>query len=274
MNRAIITLLTDFGLSDSYVAQMKGVLLSRCPECTLIDISHEVPPQDVTLASRMLAETVPKFPRNTVHLAVVDPGVGTARSILAVQWAEHLLVLPDNGLLTDLIRERPPSRVHRVNNLQLCSQQISPTFHGRDIIAPIAAFLASGGDLEQVGPTVNDLVSLSEPPQAVQNSDGSWRCRVIGKDRFGNLLLTSNQSLRQAIGAGGEFRIMPSIGNQSSDIHPTHRARAVTSYGHSHFEEFVLLFDSQNRLELAVVNGSAANMLRVAADAELRIFPV
>lgn len=274
MNRTVITLLTDFGTEDSYVAQMKGVLLSRCPGSTLIDISHDVPPQDVALASRLLAEAVPRFPPKSVHLAVVDPGVGTDRAILAVQWTEHLLVLPDNGLLSDLDRRSPIGRVHQVSDRQLFNHRISPTFHGRDIMSPIAAFLASGGELEQVGPPARDVIRLPEVPEATERPDGGWDCRIISKDRFGNLLLSSNPMLRQAVCSGKQFQIVIADTNLPAKINAPLIAKPVISYGQESGGELVLLLDSQDRLELALVGGSAADLLNVTGKSHIQIYPV
>jgi S-adenosylmethionine hydrolase len=274
MNRAIITLLTDFGTKDSYVAQMKGVLLSRCPDCVLVDISHDIPPQNVRAASRLLAEAVPRFPRQTVHVAVVDPGVGTDRSILAVHWADQVLVLPDNGLLTDLVQKHPLDRAYIVCNQQLFIPHVSPTFHGRDIIAPVAAFLASGGEIGQVGPAIDDFESLPLLPEATEDSRGGWLCRITAIDHFGNIALSSSQPLRDAVGSGTALKCaiikdFTTLGLSKSFC----LAKSVLSYGHAAAGEWVLLIDSQDRLELALVNGSAADELGIEANAQILICP-
>jgi S-adenosyl-L-methionine hydrolase (adenosine-forming) len=276
---SIVTLLTDFGMSDSYVAQMKGVILSRCPNCSIIDISHEVPPQDISAGSRMLAEAVPSFPSQTVHVSVVDPGVGTQRRILAVHWEDQYLVLPDNGLLSDLAKLRPPERVFEVSNRELFCPLVSPTFHGRDIMAPVAAFLASGGLLESVGPIADGMIQLSESISASEQADGSWVCRLLASDRFGNLLLTSCDSLLRLLHPGTQFEVR--ISGDPSNFAASHRVTAdfVTTYGVAQQGQLVLLRDSQDRLEMAVVGGSAADRLsidRLTGNREFfaRLYPV
>ncbi len=264
MSQSIITLLTDFGTSDSYVAQMKGVLLSGCPNCVLVDITHHVGPQDIRTAARILAEAVPRFPDGTVHLAVVDPGVGTDRSILAVQWETQRLVLPDNGLVTELVRKRNAAGIHAVLNDQFFSSAISPTFHGRDIMAWVAAYLASGGQLAEVGPRLESSLLLPEERPAVSLADGSWQCQVIGVDRFGNVILNSCQALIDAL---KRKRLV----DVSSPGQLRRMARVVQTYGQASEKELVVLVDSQGRLELAQVNGSAAAELAMVPDAILTL---
>lgn len=262
--RPIITLLTDFGSSDSYVGQMKGVLLSHCPDCTLVDISHEIPAQDIRTASRVLAETVPRFPKGTVHTAVVDPGVGTKRFLLAVEIAQQKLVLPDNGMLTQLLRTFPMSRSHHITAKRFWSHEISPVFHGRDIIAPVAAFLALGGDISQVGPEANRIVRLTEQASAVELSKDKWLFEVIGQDRFGNLTLNSSQVITEKIQWWQPIQLWVDNRNVGT-------ASRVKAYAQAAVGELVLLVNSQNNLELAKVNGSAAQALQLQPGAKIAI---
>lgn len=264
MAQPIFTLLTDFGTQDSYVAQMKGVLLSCCPNCTLVDVTHEVPPQDVRLAARILAETVPRFPEKTTHLVVVDPGVGTNRNILAVELAEQYLVLPDNGLLTELLRQHSPRRIHRVVHEHLWNTAISPTFHGRDIIAPVAAYLASGGDWKEVGPTTDQVVRFEFTQEAKLISQGQWLCGVQAVDRFGNMMLVSSPELHAALTVGTVVEL-------SWEAMHSRTVRVVQTYGDASPGELILLRDSQNRLELAQVNGSAAAELGLTPHGSVKI---
>jgi S-adenosylmethionine hydrolase len=165
---SLITLLTDFGLSDSYVAEVKGVLFTRAPGATLVDITHQVPPGDVRAGQYLLARAWRQFPKGTVHLAIVDPGVGTSRRALAASAGEHLFVAPDNGLLSFL--ENP-----RVVSLAIPSTA-APTFHGRDVFAPAAAALATGVRLEDLGSAVTDAYHSPLPtphsPSRRHRSDG------------------------------------------------------------------------------------------------------
>jgi S-adenosyl-L-methionine hydrolase (adenosine-forming) len=176
---SIITLLTDFGTSDSYVAEIKGVLLSRVPTATVVDVTHDVPAGDVRAGRYVLSRVWPRFPAGTVHLAVIDPGVGTARRALAAQAGGHCFVGPDNGLLSGL-----PDDVRFVTLPVL--RDASPTFHGRDVFAPAAARLATGARLDDLGPPVADVIrSAVAAPLVVESA-------VLGEvvyiDRFGNLI--------------------------------------------------------------------------------------
>ena len=264
MPRNIFALLTDFGTADSYVAQMKGVLLSRCPDCTLVDITHQVPPQDVLLASQILAEVFPQFPAGTTHAVVVDPGVGTGRDIIAVELAGQRLVLPDNGLLTHLWHRFQPQRIHRVVNEQLWNQPTSSTFHGRDIIAPVAAFLALSEDWETVGPKADEVLLLLLTNEAQRISHHRWSCVIQSKDRFGNLLLSDSEELLESL------RIVR-IAELRWDEKRFLRVRFVQTYGDALPGEIILLCDSQNRLELAQVNGSVGRELNLHPQMSIEI---
>jgi S-adenosylmethionine hydrolase len=140
----LVTLTTDFGLADPYVGQVKGVILGLCPAAQIVDLTHFIPPQAVSRAALVVAASAEHFPDGTIHLAVVDPGVGTARRALVVQANGHLFVAPDNGLLTVVLRRNPEAKVRAVTNESLPRTKISPTFHGRDVFAPVVGHLANG----------------------------------------------------------------------------------------------------------------------------------
>ncbi len=177
----IITLLTDFGPADGYVGEMKGVLFSLAPGATLVDVSHDVPPGDVVAASYVLGRVWRAFPPGTVHLAVVDPGVGTSRRALAVEAAGHGFVAPDNGLLSDVFAAAEA----RVVSLPIPAAA-SRTFHGRDVFAPAAARLASGAPLRELGEAVSNLVHL--PPRKLLREGAELVGQIIHVDRFGTLI--------------------------------------------------------------------------------------
>lgn len=189
----IITLLTDFGAESTYPAQMKGVILGRTPDAVLVDMSHAVPRHDVHTAAFMLAQAAPAFPEGTVHLTVVDPGVGSGRRVLAAEADGHLYVAPDNGILTLVAQGRrlfgpdvEPARVVAVENGTYFRTDVSSTFHGRDIFAPVAAALAGGVDLDALGPGVEtierfDLVTATREGNRID-------ARVLYVDPFGNLI--------------------------------------------------------------------------------------
>ena len=153
MRPPLIALLTDFGTRDWYVATLKAVLLSRCPTARLVDITHEIPPQDTVAGAFTLAAAAPWFPRGTVFLAVVDPGVGSRRAIVAVRADSYYFVGPDNGLLAHSVQHAKRLTVIRLTNREHWLTPVSATFQGRDMMAPVAAYLASGGSIEIKNPT-------------------------------------------------------------------------------------------------------------------------
>jgi len=200
----IITLTTDFGLDDPYVAAMKGVILSLNPAATIVDITHQVRPHQVAQAAFLLAQALPYFPRGTIHVVVVDPGVGTARRALAVATPEMLLVGPDNGALSAGLSEETRRRAgpgpgatevelaegHRAVALRrrrYMRKPVSDTFHGRDIFAPMAAHLSLGVELEALGPAVGKVRALPHF-RARRLPDGTLEGRVVHVDRFGNVV--------------------------------------------------------------------------------------
>src|SRR5580704_10785295 len=144
MKRPIVTLLTDFGLTDHYVAAMKGVILTICPAAELVDISHNVKAFSIPEAAYTLAQAWQSFPKGTTHLAVVDPGVGSARRPIVAVAGRHRFVAPDNGLLTMVLKANPGAKVREINAVQYFRKPVSSTFHGRDVFAPVAARLARG----------------------------------------------------------------------------------------------------------------------------------
>src|SRR3990172_11266597 len=186
MVRPVIALLTDFGSQDHYAGVMKGVILGICPDVTLVDISHDLPPHDITFAAHELAATYRYFPPGTIFLVVVDPGVGTARRGLAAEAGERRFVAPDNGVLTAVFQEAPPKRVVELTERRYARPTVSRTFEGRDRFAPAAAWIAKGTDVNAFGRPVADYRVL-ELPQPVLD-DGVLRGQVIRVDRFGNIV--------------------------------------------------------------------------------------
>ena len=157
----IVTLTTDFGFRDGYAGAMKGVVLSLAPSATVVDITHGVPPQDVVAGAVALAQAAPLFPAGTIHVAVVDPGVGGARADLLVEAGEHFFVGPDNGVLS--LAARAGRRIYRIEAPAFRREPVSPTFHGRDIFAPTAGRLAAGALATEAGPLVGMMVDLAPP---------------------------------------------------------------------------------------------------------------
>jgi S-adenosylmethionine hydrolase len=182
----MITLLTDFGLSDHYVAAMKGVILSICPGIQVVDISHEVKPFAITEAAYTLSQAWRYFPAGTVHLVVVDPGVGTSRRPIAAEAGGHYFVAPDNGVLTMVLDAAPEAEVRHITAERYFRHPVSTTFHGRDIFAPVAAQLAGGLSPEALGPNIQDYMRLEEL-RPVQISDNRWHGIVLKVDHYGNI---------------------------------------------------------------------------------------
>ncbi|MBW1708334.1 MAG: SAM-dependent chlorinase/fluorinase [Deltaproteobacteria bacterium] len=183
---SIITLTTDFGQKDHFVGVMKGVILGINPAATLVDLVHDLPPQGLTQAAFILMSAFSFFPKGTVHLAVVDPGVGTKRHMVVIEAGNHYFVGPDNGLFSYVLDKVPLFEARYIENPSLALPQISRTFHGRDYMAPAAAHLSLGFAFDEVGPLANDLTRLKTlRPEIKPNL---IRGEVIYIDRFGNLI--------------------------------------------------------------------------------------
>lgn len=180
----IITLLSDFGTDGPYVAAMKGAILEICPGATIVDLTHDVPAHDVWAGSFLLDQATRDFPSETVHVGVVDPGVGSQRTALAGRFGENFFVFPDNGLISFVQASRPCQGLATVRNQQYTRRAISMTFHGRDVFAPVAAHLASGVNLQRLGPTPQRY-TLLDVPQPFEDA-GVVHGRIIYVDRFGN----------------------------------------------------------------------------------------
>ena len=182
----LITLLTDFGLQDSFVGEMKGKIWTVCPESRIVDLSHELGAHDVELAAFAWKVSTASFPKGTIHVAVVDPGVGTSRRVLAAEIDGSYFVCPDNGLLSWILEEAGAARLVEADIPAFWAPQVSNTFHGRDIFAPLAAHIAYGIPIAALGKTVKDIIRLPIPRPRL---DGNV---IVGKpllaDRFGNLL--------------------------------------------------------------------------------------
>lgn len=256
----IITLTTDFGLSDPYVGQMKGALLQGCPSATLVDLTHAIPSWDVLAAALTLHTSYRYFPVGTVHLVVVDPGVGSRRSILAARGEGQFFVCPDNGILSFLLDEHHLQAVHRVE-MDQAAGAISPTFHGRDIMAPVAAALAGGAGLETFGPALA-LSSLQriDLPQA-EIVDHRLHGQVLSIDHFGNV--------RTSIRLDNTLR--SSIHFAAVVIHGHRISTFVTHYSEAPIGALLVLIDSSGFVEVAANQASAAALIGCAPGDALSI---
>ena len=250
---SIITLTTDFGLRDAYVAAMKGVMLSIHSEARLVDVTHQITPQDVMEAAFVLRQTVPFFPPETVHLVVVDPGVGTERRPIALRHGRHTFVGPDNGLFSLLLDEEPPEALVTLDREAYWrGGTLSTTFHGRDLFAPVAAHLAAGRALEEVGTLAESLQPLHWAlPIADDQGIRGW---VVHVDHFGNAITNIPRPLFRSQQHDRPLKCF--AGNAIlHDVHPT--------YGAVPAGEPLLLFGSSGFLEIAVNAGNAADLLDI-----------
>lgn len=241
--RPLITLLTDFGTADGYVAEIKGVLYSLCPDATIVDLSHDLPPHDVELARLAVARYWRRFPAGAVHLVVVDPGVGTARAAMAVRSDGRCLVGPDNGVLS------PALLVGDAVVVALpVGGSASRTFHGRDVFAPAAAALAMGAGVESLG-APHESPMVRRTPEAVRRDDGAVIGEVIALDRFGNAITNLVGARSGVVAAAG--RPIPVRG----------------TYGDVAVGAPVAVTGSSGLLEIAVRDGNAAVALGLARGA-------
>lgn len=244
----LITLMTDFGLQDGYVAAMKGLVLGLMPAARFVDITHLIPPQDIRWGSYILKSCYADFPPGTIHLAVVDPGVGTHRRAIAIQTARHFFVGPDNGLFSYILEEEVSVEARLLENRTLFRDTISSTFHGRDIFAPVTAHLAAGTPFESLGPSVNPLVnSWVRPTVTASFLEGE----VLGIDHFGNIV--TNIQRKHVIEWGQESDFAVFLKNQKIPVF------AIT-YADLFPGRPLALWGSSDHLEIAVSQGNAAAM--------------
>lgn len=255
----IITLTTDFGVSSPYVGAMKGAILAINPRATLVDISHTVPAQDVRSGAIVLADITPLFPDETIHVAVIDPGVGTDRAMVYAQLGGQRYVCPDNGLLSRLAIDATPSTLIAITEARWFRQPVSRTFHGRDVMGPVAAHLSLGLDPAELGRPHPSLHQLDWPGAArVADSKGGVR-RLEGViesvDSFGNLITNITRDALADAPSDESVSV-------TCDGHETHGI--FQTYGDQPPLTLIALIGSTDRLELAIVDENAALMLGIA----------
>jgi S-adenosylmethionine hydrolase len=255
---AIITFLTDFGDRDEYVGVMKGVVLRRAPRAVLIDLCHHIPSHDIRQAAAMIAAAYRYFPEGTLHVMVVDPGVGSDRRIVFAQAASHQFLCPDNGLLSGLITTGKLLSARQVANPALMADDVSATFHGRDVIAPVAGFLASGGRPETLGErlAIETLVCLKDSSPH-RKPDGSILGAVVAVDRFGNVVTDIGFGLLTSTHEGDlkQFLTIDIVGSQTLPL--------VSAYSEGRVGDLLALIGSRQTLEIAVNQGNAAQRLGI-----------
>ncbi|RLC88705.1 MAG: hypothetical protein DRI37_04950 [Chloroflexi bacterium] len=271
----LITLTTDFGTQDGYVGVMKGVMADIMPGVTFVDISHAVPPQDVRAAAYLLWTALPYFPAESIHLVVVDPGVGTARRPLASRTPWGLLVGPDNGVFSYVWAVAPPEMTVELTNPAYRQSALSSTFHGRDIFAPAAAYLARGVPLENFGALVAEPVRLSLPH--LELDEGALKGEVLYVDHFGNAIT----SIGRLIWEGAFLHLDAAFGELSPLLLRADSLRVVVAehnlgpvrrtYGEVASGAPLALVGSEGMLELAVSHGHGATVLGLQVGDEVQV---
>jgi S-adenosylmethionine hydrolase len=254
----LLSLLTDFGPGSVYVGQMHAVAARIAPSVRVIDLAHDCPFAGIQAASYVLQRSYRHFPAGTVHVAVVDPGVGSRRAVLAARAAGHLFVAPDNGLLGAVLETDPAAEVRRVDNRALMSATVSHTFHGRDILVPIGAHLALGRSLAEVGPVVRPTPA----PAGLAVGDGTADGHVLIVDRFGNLITNIPRAEVERIGPPEAVRIR--IGAAFID-------GLVTTFSDVPGGVALAYIGSGDHLEVAVNGGRASEMLRLTHGSPIRV---
>jgi S-adenosylmethionine hydrolase len=250
MAEPLVTLTTDFGHDSAYVAALKGVLLDVNPAARVIDLSHSLPPQGLRATAVFLTEALSWFPPGTTHVVVVDPGVGTQRAILCVEWAGSRIIVPDNGCWTPLIPPGGPDPVvYRLTESKYWRPTVSSTFHGRDVMAPAAGHLSLGVEPAALGPRMDRWVRLELPRARVTAHD--VRGEVVEVDRFGNLISNVPVASLPTGGPGYAVRVDDQLVGLK-----------VRTYAEAAPGTLVALTSSNGMLEIAVAQGSAAKRLR------------
>ena len=249
--KPIITFLTDFGSQDYFAAAMKGVILSINPTAQIVDITHEIPPQDIHAAAFNLLAAYKDFPANTVHVAVVDPGVGSTRRAVLIECAEQFFVGPDNGIFSWVCERDGNYRAIHLTNENFFRHPVSATFHGRDIFAPVAAALSNGVAPEEFGPSIENLIHLDSLRPKIL-SDGAIEASIIHIDRFGNCITNLTREI---------------LGDDLSRVTLVVSDREISSFRRYYREaedkerEVFCVIGSTGFLEVVAANSSAASIL-------------
>lgn len=255
----IVTLTTDFGLNDEYVGVMKGVILSVNPAATIVDITHNIEPQDLISAAYLIKSFYAFFPKNTIHVVVVDPGVGSDRTILAAGINDYIFLAPNNGVLSLLLKEGAFQCGVLVENSEYFLSSVSRTFHGRDIFASVAAHLSKGRKLKDLGTEINqaNLISLSIDGPSVSKK-GELHGSVISVDRFGNLITNIDEQTFERF-------CSENPGKQPKVIIGNHKAKGpVGAYSAVRPGQLLSIIGSRGLLEIGVNQGSAKQYLSAA----------
>jgi S-adenosyl-L-methionine hydrolase (adenosine-forming) len=263
--RPVITLTTDFGLADHFVGVMKGVILNINPEADLVDLSHEVAAHDILDAAFLIAQSYRYFPRDTIHLVVVDPGVGSDRRPILATTNDYKFVAPDNGVLSFFYDRENDCEVRHLTNEQYFLKPVSQTFHGRDIFSPVAGWLSKGTEVDRFGERITDYVRLAMPAP-LRSAEGIVIGLILKVDSFGNLItnLTPQDAPELFSKKEPSFTI---IINRQTVSH------LFTSYSAGQPSELFVILGSSGYLEVASNQGSAATILKARRGDEVKFVP-
>ena len=256
-----ITLTTDFGLEDDYVGVMKGVIHSINPGVTVVDLTHYIPPQDIEWTAYIIYYSFDYFPKGSIHVIVVDPGVGSSRPIKLIKLNGHYFLSPDNGVMTKLLNQYQPEGIWTINNQEYFLPDISNTFHGRDIFAPVAAHLSKGVTPELMGKASREVKNLSLPEPQIKANEITGR--IIHIDRFGNLITDIEHRMIAQLSASWD----------NLSIHLSNQILSGIKKSYEEVEEgkTLAIFGSKGLLEISVNKGNAAKMLIIKNRDQVRI---
>jgi len=273
---AVISLLTDFGIEDEYAGVMKGVILSINPAAVIVDLTHQVGAQQILQAALLIRSAYRFFPAKTVHVIVVDPGVGSARAILAYKTREHIFLAPDNGVLTLVLEEAEEAEAVVVENRNYFLSPVSKTFHGRDIFAPVAAHLSLGTPLGELGPALNpDRIARLDICRPVSARRGELSARVIAVDHFGNLTTNVELNALSRYGIDPTDALLSRYGIDPTDALIVIGSATVGGISRRYVDvpagRPLVLTGSRGLLEIAVNRGSAQAMFNAAVGDTVRI---
>ena len=257
--RTIITLLTDFGVQDHFVGAMKGTLLKTFPNVEIIDIAHDIPAHDIFQAAFLLKNYYRYFPNGTIHVVVVDPGVGTSRRPILASSESGLFVAPDNGVLSYVYAQEERCEVREITSDHYFFKPRTGTFDGRDVFAPVAGWLAKGVNPSSFGEPIDDYKKF-EPPLPVAIKEGAWKCKILYVDRFGNLVSNlDKEKFKELLDASEQHRFAFRLGEHT--ISKISQNFAEGEKG----EDILAIFGSSGFLEFCVNQGSAAKAANIGA---------
>lgn len=260
--KRLITLLTDFGLRDHFVAAMKGVIFSINHDAEIVDISHLVPPQDVFHAAFLLKNVYAYFPTDTIHLVVVDPGVGTQRRALLASSEKGFFIAPDNGVLSEIYEDAPVGEVRDITADHYFLKPRSGTFDGRDVFAPVAAWLSKGVSLSSFGELISDYKKL-EVEKPVPLQDGVLKCKILAIDHFGNLVSNlGREQFKEYLDASEKRRFAFRVGEYTV-------SKLRQAYAEGDPEEVFAIFGSSGFLEFSINAGNAAAQTHIGSGADV-----